>query len=390
MSQIEEDLARLFKKMLEDVRDLIDQKEEILMKDLKDYNMRIQWVINDLKGYQIFENGKYSYAFGEQLHNPDLTLEFVDDELTLKFLRGEIGEYTYTYYKRKFKLYYPESREEIEKETGPIIVKHLKHLLTAYYSKGIFYHPFVLSKLPIFRKIIEEFYEPEKNEGSYIPINTTLGTFENQPLPQKLINYFIDKTNTIYVQTICGCRVFHDCQEHDKFIGCMYLGEDVKNLKHPPEKGRFITREEAKKHVERAIKNGLVPTFGRFTFESTSLSVEDTGHFMSMCFCCPCCCINGKMMQNSTTELHGAFKRMEGLTIEVDPEKCVGCGTCMDVCVFVGRNIIDGKAVIDQERCLGCGRCERVCPNGAISIRLDDPERLDELIERIESSVDVS
>jgi NAD-dependent dihydropyrimidine dehydrogenase PreA subunit len=81
---------------------------------------------------------------------------------------------------------------------------------------------------------------------------------------------------------------------------------------------------------------------------------------------------------------------MEGLTLEVDPEKCVGCGACMDVCVFVGREFINGKAVIDQERCLGCGRCEQVCPNGAINITLDDPKRLDELIKRIESSVDVS
>jgi len=390
MSKIEKEIETYFKEMLEDVHFLIEQKEEILINDLKDYNMKIQWIINDLKGYQIFENGEYTYKLGEEIKDADLTLEFADDDLTLKFLKQEIGEYSYVYYNRKFKLYYPESREEIEKETGPVIVTHSKHLLTAHYTKGIVYHPFVLSKIPIFRKVIEKLYEPEKNEGSYIPINTTLGTFDNQTLPQKLIEYFIDKTNCIYVQNICGCRAYHDCQNHDKFIGCMYLGDDVKNLKHPPEKGRFITREEAKKTVKKAIEIGLVPTFGRFSFESTALNVEDTGHFMSMCFCCSCCCVNGKMMQNATTSLHGGFKRMEGLTVEVDPEKCVGCGACMDVCVFVGRDMINGKAVIDQERCLGCGRCEQVCPNGAINITLDDPKRLDELIERIESSVDVS
>ena len=390
MSKIDKEIETHFKKMLEDVRLLIEQKEEILINDLKDYNMKIQWIINDLKGYQIFDNGEYTYTMGEEIKDADLTLEFADDDLTLKFLKQEIGEYSYVYYNRKFKLYYPESREEIEKETGPVIVQHSKHLLTAYYTKGIVYHPFVLSKIPIFRKVIEKLYEPEKNEGSYIPINTTLGTFDNQTLPQKLIDHFIDKTNCIYIQSICGCRAYHDCQDHEKSIGCMYLGDDVKNLKHPPEKGRFITREEAKKTVKKAIENGLVPTFGRFSFESTSLNVEDTGHFMSMCFCCSCCCVNGKMMQNSTTSLHGGFKRMEGLTVEVDPELCVGCGACMDVCVFVGRDIINGKAVIDQERCLGCGRCEQVCPNGAINITLDDPKRLDELIERLESSVDVS
>ena len=81
---------------------------------------------------------------------------------------------------------------------------------------------------------------------------------------------------------------------------------------------------------------------------------------------------------------------MEGLSVEVDPTKCIGCGACLEVCIFLGRNIIDGKAVIDQERCLGCGRCEKICPNGAISIKLDDPKRLDEYIKKMEEFVDVS
>jgi heterodisulfide reductase subunit A-like polyferredoxin len=81
---------------------------------------------------------------------------------------------------------------------------------------------------------------------------------------------------------------------------------------------------------------------------------------------------------------------MEGLTVEVDSDICVGCGKCLEVCVFVGRDIIDGKAVIDQERCLGCGRCEKVCPNGAIKIILDDPERVVEHIQKLEEKIDVS
>lgn len=56
----------------------------------------------------------------------------------------------------------------------------------------------------------------------------------------------------------------------------------------------------------------------------------------------------------------------------------------------IGRDVIDGKAVIDQERCLGCGRCERVCTNGAIKIIIDDPKRIEEHIQALEKSVDVS
>ena len=383
------ELEKLFKKMLDDVDDLLEV-DDILKEDMKDYNLKIQWVMNGIKGYQIFDNGKYTHKFREELEHPDLKLEFAEYDMSLRFLKGELKEYSYVYYKRKFKLYYPDRKETVNKETGPIIIKYLKHLLTARYTKGIIYHPFVLSKLPVFRKIIETLYVPENSDGSYIPINTTLGTYDNQLLPEKLIEYFINKTNHIYIQNTCGCREYHDCQDYDKFIGCMYLGDDVANLKVPPEKGHFITKEEALKHVIKAVENGLVPTLGRFTFESTSLNVEDTGHFMSMCFCCPCCCVIGKMTQNSTSELHGIFKRIEGLTVEVDPELCAGCGECLEVCVFNGMEMIDGKARINQNKCNGCGRCERICPNGAISIKLDDPKRLDEFISRIEANVDVS
>jgi heterodisulfide reductase subunit A-like polyferredoxin len=91
-----------------------------------------------------------------------------------------------------------------------------------------------------------------------------------------------------------------------------------------------------------------------------------------------------------TIELQNTIQRMEGITVNVDEELCVGCGECMNICVFKGMEIQDGIAQVNQNKCLGCGRCERVCLNGAISINLDDPKRIEELISRIEASVDVS
>ena len=84
------------------------------------------------------------------------------------------------------------------------------------------------------------------------------------------------------------------------------------------------------------------------------------------------------------------MQRMEGITVKVDEELCVGCGKCIDICVFDGMEMEDGIATVNQDTCLGCGRCERLCPNGAITINLDDPKRVEELIRRIEASVDVS
>ena len=51
--------------------------------------------------------------------------------------------------------------------------------------------------------------------------------------------------------------------------------------------------------------------------------------------------------------------------------------------------MVDGKATLDLERCLGCGRCTDVCPTGATTITIDNINRVEELINKIESVVDV-
>ncbi|MHA1374155.1 MAG: 4Fe-4S binding protein, partial [Promethearchaeota archaeon] len=100
---------------------------------------------------------------------------------------------------------------------------------------------------------------------------------------------------------------------------------------------------------------------------------------------------NAKMISNASAAMvsENIIKKIKGLEVKIDPAKCVGCGTCLEVCVFKGREIIEGKATIDPEMCLGCGRCVDACPNGAISINIEDPSYIDDLIAKIESIVDV-
>ena len=94
------ELEKFFKKMLDEIDDLVEV-DEILKKDWKDINMRFQWFLDGLKGYQIFENGNYSHAFGEEIEEDvDLTLRFADKDIGLKFLKGDLEKYRYIYYKR--------------------------------------------------------------------------------------------------------------------------------------------------------------------------------------------------------------------------------------------------------------------------------------------------
>jgi Fe-S-cluster-containing hydrogenase component 2 len=48
--------------------------------------------------------------------------------------------------------------------------------------------------------------------------------------------------------------------------------------------------------------------------------------------------------------------------------------------------IVDKKAVI-SEFCRACGRCAIVCPNGAIELKITDPEFVEKTLDRIRSYV---
>lgn len=55
--------------------------------------------------------------------------------------------------------------------------------------------------------------------------------------------------------------------------------------------------------------------------------------------------------------------------IEIDEEKCTGCGLCVDACHEGAIELIDGKAkLIRDDYCDGLGDCLPTCPTGAIEI----------------------
>ncbi len=56
------------------------------------------------------------------------------------------------------------------------------------------------------------------------------------------------------------------------------------------------------------------------------------------------------------------------MAVKVDPQKCTGCGLCVDACPTEAISIVDGLAVIDEDLCTECGLCIDECPTEALDL----------------------
>jgi len=53
--------------------------------------------------------------------------------------------------------------------------------------------------------------------------------------------------------------------------------------------------------------------------------------------------------------------------MNVNTEKCIGCGECVKDCFPRDIEMVEGKAKINNVTCMKCGHCIAICPKAAIS-----------------------
>jgi nitroreductase/NAD-dependent dihydropyrimidine dehydrogenase PreA subunit len=72
--------------------------------------------------------------------------------------------------------------------------------------------------------------------------------------------------------------------------------------------------------------------------------------------------------------------------VNIDLEKCIGCGACVRDCFMKDLSVESGKAVFKNARCIRCGHCIAVCPTNAVTIDgYDMSEVVD--IEKMQSGI---
>jgi len=125
---------------------------------------------------------------------------------------------------------------------------------------------------------------------------------------------------------------------------------------------RAISIEDALAILEETYELGLVHLAYR----------RGDGEINLVCSCCSCCCwpLNGLKQ----------FDYHDGITesafvVRFDRTKCVGCGVCVERCVFEAFELREEaeRVTFDSDRCFGCGLCVGTCAGKAITFEERTP-----------------
>jgi len=248
-----------------------------------------------------------------------------------------------------------------------------------------------LTKAPVLGPWIEEWlfggddiiYLPRDR---VIAIDEPLEPSAQTVLPSQVLAHFIDKATHHWIMDFCLCRESEHCTDYPRTLGCLFLGEAVSGIN--PALGRRVSKAEAHAHVQRCRDAGLVHLIGRNKLDSVWLGTGPKERLLTICNCCPCCCL-WRVLPHVSTSISNRVTRMPGVTVSVS-DRCLACGTCTQGACFVEAIQLDGPQAVIGGACRGCGQCVTVCPNDAIDLAIDMDRAIGSSIERLSPLVDLS
>lgn len=369
-------MSELAQKMLDkQANQFID--DPVYQQDLSELGgqVKINWDFAGTKVSQIYSSDAVTGEVGKHMDDADVLIEYFDEDMSAELLINEkLTQYNKmegaSLFSNEYEIGYRTDNFFELNENGKI-TKEMVKVFKVTVREGFKLNYLNLTKLPIFRPAFRALFDESARNpmdlGYYIPVNKS---FDGGEMAKKVFHHYIDTTGSIYRLEYCPCRN-HLGSKYRVDLGCIHYGDDTLQMSDSKVKGTYIPPEEAKQVLDEAIEDGLVPLLGRAEGESTGFGLQENGKLLSTCYCGEDACINAIGYKELSSGALKMFRRVPGLRLEVDRDKCVGCGKCMKMCSYRGMQWVDEKPEI-IERCLGCGRCEKVCPTGAISFILDD------------------
>jgi Pyruvate/2-oxoacid:ferredoxin oxidoreductase delta subunit len=82
-----------------------------------------------------------------------------------------------------------------------------------------------------------------------------------------------------------------------------------------------------------------------------------------------CLCVLRDLCGRKFFKISGEKMKIKRKIIQIEEDKCDGCGLCVPSCAEGALQIIDGKArVVADKFCDGLGACLGECPNDALHV----------------------
>lgn len=153
-----------------------------------------------------------------------------------------------------------------------------------------------------------------------IPIETAING-DTRRASYEEVSKYINEARILSVSD-CSCRTSREEMNqgcgHLKEDMCIQLG-DAAEYYIRTGRGRQITKEEAIDIIQRAEHDGLMHQIP---------NTEGEGHTHAICNCCGCSCyaMRAAGMYNNPDMVRSNY------VSTINPEKCVGCGECVEVC----------------------------------------------------------
>lgn len=153
-----------------------------------------------------------------------------------------------------------------------------------------------------------------------IPIETAISA-DTQSVPYEHLSYYLDKYDTFSVSD-CSCRksrrILGQGCGHLEHEMCIQMGTGAEYYIRTG-RARQITRQEAEEILRKAEENGLMHQIP---------NIEGLGESAAICNCCACSCFAMRV----ATMFRSPDAIRSNYVSQVDKEKCVACGQCVENC----------------------------------------------------------
>ena len=223
----------------------------------------------------------------------------------------------------------------------------------------IFNWRFRIAKLTKQSKIIRKIIDKglfEDDDVTVIPntikINKTIEAEKSEFIPTDILKEVIEKIDDIVIMNSCLCRTSNNCKDYPQDIGCIFLGPTSRKI--PQNLCHKASKKEARDHVDKADAAGLSHIIGRNKIDSIWMNVKPKEGLLTICHCCPCCCL-WKVIPQLDDKISDKMHKLDGVEIAIDNSKCIDCMKCLnEICMSEAISFKDNAIQINQNKCRGC------------------------------------